>query len=466
MTEKTITIIGGGTGGYVAAIKAAQLGADVNLIEKESIGGTCLNWGCIPTKALVYTAEKFSELKKAKRFGIEVDDVNLNMKRVIKNKDTIVKQLVGGVEFLLDKHDVKVFKGTANLVDKNTVSVQTDEGDDIIDTDYIIIATGSKVKKAPIKGIEMDGILTSKDILDLKELPESLAVIGGGVIGMEFAFIYSNLGVDVKVVEYLDDILPGIDKEVTSEISKIAKRSRIDVTTGAEVKEVSDTEKGYQVVYLKDDQKESIEVEKVLVATGRKPSFGGLDLEEIGIQKEKDAIKVDEYLKTSVDNIYAVGDVTGKVLLAHVASHQGFTAAENIMGENKKMDYKAIPAAIFTDPEIATVGLTEEEVKEKNIDYQVGKFPFRANGKVKTMNERNGFIKIISRKDSGEILGSSIIGVHATDLIHELTLAINKNMKIEDIIETIHAHPTTSEVIHEAALDSIGGALHYVRLNR
>ncbi len=466
MTEKTITIIGGGTGGYVAAIKAAQLGADVNLIEKESIGGTCLNWGCIPTKALVYTAEKFSELKKARRFGIEVDDVNLNMKRVIKNKDTIVKQLVGGVEFLLDKHDVKVFKGTANLVDENTVSVQTDESEDIIETDYIIIATGSKVKKAPIKGIEMDGILTSKDILDLKELPESLAVIGGGVIGMEFAFIYSNLGVDVKVVEYLDDILPGIDKEVTNEIAKIAKRSRIDVTTGAEVKEVSKTEKGYQVDYLKEEQEESLEVEKVLVATGRKPSFGGLDLEKIGIQTEDNAIKVDEYLQTSVNNIYAVGDVTGKILLAHVASHQGITAAQNIMGEKKKMDYKAVPAAIFTDPEIATVGLTEEEVKEQNIDYQVGKFPFRANGKVKTMNERNGFIKIISKKDSGEILGSSIIGVHATDLIHELTLAVNKNMKIEDIIETIHAHPTTSEVIHEAALDSIGGALHYVRLNR
>ncbi|HMA59320.1 MAG TPA: dihydrolipoyl dehydrogenase [Halanaerobiales bacterium] len=466
MTEKKITIIGAGTGGYVAAIKAAQLGADVTLIEKENIGGTCLNWGCIPTKALVYSAEKYSEMQEARRFGIEVNDVNLNMKRVIRNKDTIVKQLVGGVEFLLDKHNVKVYKGVASLLDQNTVSVKTEDGREIIETDYIILATGSKVKKAPIKGIDMEGILTSRDILDLEELPESLAVIGGGVIGMEFAFIYANFGVDIKVVEYLDDILPGVDQEVTSELGKVAKRAKIDITTGAQVKEVAKTDSGYQVKYLKDEENQTIEVDKVLVATGREPSFGGLDLDKIGVEKENNAIKVDEHLKTSVDNIYAVGDVTGKILLAHVASHQGVVAVENIMGEEKKMDYDAVPAAIFTKPEIATVGLTEEEVKEAGIDYNIGKFPFRANGKVKTMNKRNGFIKIISKKDSGEILGSSIIGVHATDLIHELTLAVNKNMTIEDIIETIHAHPTTSEVIHEAALDSIGGALHYVRLNR
>src|SRR6056297_3059814 len=226
MSNKRITVIGGGTGGYVAAIKAAQLGAEVNLIEKENIGGTCLNWGCIPTKALVYSAEKFSELKKARRFGIEVDNVNLNMKRVIRNKDTIVKQLVGGVEFLLDKHNVNVYKGTASLLDKNTVSVRMDEGREIIDTDYIILATGSKVKKAPIKGIDIEGILTSRDILDLEELPESLAVIGGGVIGMEFAFIYANFGVDIKVVEYLDDILPGVNQEVTSELGTVAKRAK------------------------------------------------------------------------------------------------------------------------------------------------------------------------------------------------------------------------------------------------
>jgi len=466
MSNKRITVIGGGTGGYVAAIKAAQLGAEVNLIEKENIGGTCLNWGCIPTKALVYSAEKYSDIQEARRFGIEVDNVNLNMKRVIRNKDTIVKQLVGGVEFLLDKHNVNVYKGTASLLDKNTVSVRMDEGREIIDTDYIILATGSKVKKAPIKGIDMEGILTSRDILDLEELPESMAVIGGGVIGMEFAFIYASFGVDIKVVEYLDDILPGIDKEVTSEISKVAKRSKIDITTGAQVKEILKTDQGYQVNYLKDNEQENINVEKVLVATGREPSFGSLDLEKIGVQKEDNAIKVDDHMKTTVDNIYAAGDVTGKILLAHVASHQGVVAVENIMGKDKKMDYDAVPAAIFTKPEIATVGLTEEGVKEKGIDYSVGKFPFRANGKVKTMNKRNGFIKIISKKDDGEILGSSIIGVHATDLIHELTLAVNKNMKIEDIIETIHAHPTTSEVIHEAALDSTGGALHYVRLNR
>ncbi len=464
MEKKVITVIGGGTGGYVAAIRAAQLGAEVNLVEKEKIGGTCLNWGCIPTKALVYSAKTYSDVQNAKRFGIDVDNASVNMKRVIKNKDGIVKQLVGGVEFLLKKHDVNVIKGIASLLDQNTVSVKTDAGREIIETDYIILATGSKTKKAPIKGVEMDSILTSKDILDLEELPESLAIIGGGVIGMEFASIFSAFGVDVKVVEYLDDILPGVDKEITKELRSIAKRERIQITTGAQVTEIKKKD-NFSVKYIKNEKEETLDVEKVLVATGREPSFGGLDLERLGIETENNAIKIDDTSQTSIDNIYAVGDVTGKILLAHFASHQGIIAVENIMGKEKKVEYDCVPAAIFTKPEIATVGLTEEEVVEKGIEYSIGKFPFRANGKVKTMNKRKGFIKIIIDENNHQILGSSIIGVHATDLIHELTLAIKNNLKIEDVIETIHAHPTTSEVIHEAALDTIGGALHYVRIN-
>ncbi len=465
MANEVITIIGGGTGGYVAAIRAAQLGAKVNLIEKDSIGGTCLNWGCIPTKALVYSSEKYSEMQNARRFGIEVSDIKLNMKRVVQNKEKIVKQLVSGVQFLLKKHDVNVIEGTASLKDKNTVSVKKDEGVKEIDTDYIIIATGSKVKKAPIKGVDQDGILTSKEILDLSELPDSLAIIGGGIIGMEFAFIFSNFGVNVKVIEYLDNILPGLDEDIVSEISSIARREKIDITTGAEVKEISKNEEEYTINYDKGGKQNEFNAEKVLVATGREASFGGIDLDKLGIEKEKNSIKVDEHLKTSVDNIYAVGDVTGKILLAHVASHQGIVAVENILEEEKEMNYDVVPNAIFTKPEIATVGITEKEAKKRGIDYKVGKFPFRANGKVKTMNKRKGFIKIIIREDNHKILGCSIIGVHATDLIHELTLAINKDMKVEDLIETIHAHPTTSEVNHEAALDALGRSLHYVRIN-
>jgi dihydrolipoamide dehydrogenase len=464
MEKKVITIIGGGPGGYVAAIRAAQLGAKVNLVEKEKIGGTCLNWGCIPTKALVYSAKIYSDTQNAKRFGIDVESASVNMKRVIKNKDGIVKQLVGGVEFLLKKHEVNIIKGKASLLDQNTVSVKTDAGREIIETDYIILATGSKTKKAPIKGVEMDSILTSKDILDLEQLPKSLAIIGGGVIGMEFASIFSAFGVDVKVVEYLDDILPGVDKEITKELRSIAKRERIQITTGAQVTEIKKGD-NFSVTYIKDEKEDTLDVEKVLVATGREPSFGGLDLEKLGIETENNAIKIDDTSRTNIDNIYAVGDVTGKILLAHLASHQGVIAAENIMGKEKKVDYDVVPSAIFTKPEIATVGLTEEEVVKKEMEYSVGKFPFRANGKVKTMNKRNGFIKIIIDENNHQILGSSIIGVHATDLIHELTLAIKNNLKIEDVIETIHAHPTTSEVIHEAALDTIGGALHYVRIN-
>ncbi|MBS3811154.1 MAG: dihydrolipoyl dehydrogenase [Halanaerobiales bacterium] len=466
MSKTSITIIGGGTGGYVAAIRAAQLGAEVNLIEKDKLGGTCLNWGCIPTKALVYSAQKYSEMKEAKRFGIEANNIQLNMKRVIKNKDTVVKQLVSGVDFLLKKNNVNLIKGEANLSDKNTVLVKNNQGNEVINSDYIILATGSKVKKAPIKGIDIQGVLTSKEVLDVEVLPESIAVIGGGVIGMEFAFIFSNFGVDVNILEYLDDILPGTDSEITSEISSIAKRKRIDITTSAEVKEISKEDDYYKVKYLKNGETKEVKAEKILAATGREANFGGLDLEKIGIKKENNGIKVDEYLKTTVDNIYAVGDVTNKILLAHVASHQGVIAVENIMGKERKIDYDVVPSAIFTEPEIAQVGLTEKEVKKQDINYKIGKFPFRANGKVKTMNKRKGFIKIIISEKDHIILGCSIIGVHATDLIHELTLAMNNNIKVEEIINTIHAHPTTSEVIHEAALDTLGEALHYVRINR
>ncbi|MDZ7671730.1 MAG: FAD-dependent oxidoreductase [Halanaerobiales bacterium] len=285
MKKKVITIIGGGPGGYVAAIRAAQLGAEVNLVEKEKIGGTCLNWGCIPTKAFVYSAKIYSDTQNAKRFGIDVESASVNMKRVIKNKDGIVKQLVGGVEFLLKKHEVNVIKGIASLLDQNTVSVKTDAGREIIETDYIILATGSKVKKAPIKGIDLKGILTSKDILDLEQLPKSLAIIGGGVIGMEFASIFSAFGVDVKVVEYLDDILPGVDKEITKELRSIAKRERIQITTGAQVTEIKKGD-NFSVTYIKDEKEETLDVEKVLVATGREPSFGGLDLEKLVFKKK------------------------------------------------------------------------------------------------------------------------------------------------------------------------------------
>ena len=465
MNNVTVSIIGAGTGGYVAAIRAAQLGAEVNLIEKENIGGTCLNWGCIPTKALVYSSERYSEMQNGRRYGVECSDINLNMQKVIKNKDKIVKQLVGGVKFLLDKNNVNLYKGTANLLDKNNIAVKTANKTVKINTDYIILATGSKIKKAPIKGIDMEEILTSKDILDLDELPRSLAIIGGGIIGMEFAFIYSNFGVDVKVVEYLNEILPGIDNEVSSAINKIAERDNIDITTNARVKEVTKNNKQYLIKFIKNNKEKESNVEKVLVATGRKPSFGGLNLEKLKIKTVNNAIKVDNHMKTTVDNIYAVGDVTGKMLLAHVASHQGIVAAENIMGVDKKMSYRNVPSAIFTKPEIATVGLNEEEVRKQYSNYRVGKFPFSANGKVKTMNKKSGFIKIISKESNGEILGASIIGVHATDMIHELTLAMDKNIRIEDIIETIHAHPTTSEVIPEAAMDSLGRALHYVRIS-
>lgn len=462
--EGDITIIGGGPGGYVAAIHAAKLGAKVVLVEKEALGGTCLNWGCIPTKAIVRSAQVLNTLKEAEEFGCFAENIGFDMKKVIDRKNKVVDQLVTGIKYLMEKHNIKVVNGPGVILDRETVFVKTNMSETTIKTKNIIIATGSKSAALPIPGADNKKVITSSDALQLTELPEKMTIVGGGVIGMEFAYIFANFGVDVSVVEYFDSCLASCDDDIIQENIKNAEKKGIKLYTGAKVLEIIETvEDKLIVVFEKDGEKKYLSSDKVLMAVGRTPYVEGLGIDKLGMElnDNKRGIKVDSKMQTSIPNIYAIGDVTNKVLLAHVASHQGIVAVNNILGKECEMDYRVIPGAIFTDPEIATVGITEREALKQGIEIETGKFPFAANGKALTFGETSGFIKVIKDKKNNRLIGAAIIGLHATDLIAELTLAIKNNMTPEEIIETIHAHPTTAEVIHEGALSLEGGAIHF-----
>ncbi|QVK17550.1 dihydrolipoyl dehydrogenase [Mycoplasmatota bacterium] len=459
-----ITIIGGGPGGYVAALKAAKMGAKVVLVEKESLGGTCLNWGCIPTKALVRSAEVYNDIKKASDFGLSVKDISVDMPKVLERKNNVVSKLVGGIAYLMEKNNVKVISGAGKFIDKNTVEVETKTKKIQVSSKNIIIATGSAPALLPIPGADSKNILTSKEILEMKKLPEKLAIIGGGVIGMEFACIYASFGVDVSVVEYMDNILQVLDDDVIREMTSAAKRKGIKLYTSSKVEEIIDTEDNKSIVRFTSDGKQKyISVDTVLMSVGRKPYFDNLDVEKVGIElnDRKRGIKVNSRMQTNIEHIYAIGDVTNKIQLAHVASHQGIIAVENIMGEDKEMDYLAVPSAIFTHPEIAAVGLSEKEAIKNKLAIEVGKFPFSANGKALAMGDDRGFIKIIKDKETKKIIGASIVGINAADLISTLTVAMRNGVTTEQLTETIFAHPTTAEVIHEGALSVEGGALHF-----
>jgi len=460
-----IVIIGGGPGGYVAAIKAAMMGAKVAVVEKEFMGGTCLNVGCIPTKALVRSAEIVEDIKGARSFGIKVKDFEVDMKKVISRKNRVVRQLTMGTKQLVTGQGAEIFEGHGYIVDKNTVRVTTDKDQVELKTDNIIIATGAKASTLNIPIEDNGNVIFSRQALDLDELPESMVIVGGGVIGMEFAFIYSIFGVKVTVVEYQDRVLSVLDDDITEEITRIAKRKRIDVITGAAVNEIKDNKEDKCLVkYKKDGKEHTVKADKVLLSVGRKPYCKGLGLENIGVEQNErnKGIKVNDRMETNVPGVYAVGDVTNIIQLAHVASHQGLVAVENIMGHDMKMDYTAVPSAIFTDPEISVVGITEKQANEQGMDILVGKFPFSASGKALVQGTRDGFVKVIKDKESDKIIGATMIGPHATDLISELTLAIQNGITAEQISHTIHAHPTTAEAVHEAVLATNGKALHFI----
>jgi len=462
--EVDVVIIGGGPGGYVAAIKAAHLGLKAVLIEKDKLGGVCLNRGCIPTKALVSTAELLNHLQRAGEFGIQVKDYSIDFPAIMKRKDLITRRLSSGVEQLMKANQVRVVKGEGQIIEPGIVEVLDADGQkEVIKTKNIIIATGSKVMKLPIPGIDSGGVITSDEALSLSELPSKMIIIGGGVVGIEFAGIFKALGVEVTVVEMLPRILLPIDEEIASRLTMNLKRKGIEILTDCKVKGIKKNHQNLEVLVSTSEGEKRLETERVLLAAGRVPELGNIDVQRLGIELEKGAIKVDEKMKTNIPGIYAVGDVVGKIMLAHVASREGIVAIENISGKEVLMDYKVVPNCVFSMPEVASVGLTEEEARKENNNIKVSKFPFMANGKALGMGETEGMVKIIADTDTFELLGLHILGVHASDLIAEGTLALSMEATAFEIVNTIHAHPTLAEAIAEAAEGITGKPIHIAR---
>lgn len=462
--EIDVVIIGGGPGGYVAAIKAAHLGLKAVLVEKDKLGGVCLNKGCIPTKALVSIAELLNHLQRAEEFGIQVKDYSFDFPAIMKRKDLITRRLSSGVEQLMKANQVRIVRGEGQIVEPGTVEVLDAEREkEVIKTKNIIIATGSSVMKLPFPGIDSEGVITSDEALSLSELPSRMLIIGGGVVGIEFAGIFRALRVEVTVVEMLPRILLPIDEEIARRLTQILKRKGIEILTDCKVKGIKKNNQNLEVLVSTSDGEKKLETEKVLLAAGRVPELGNIDVRGLGIELDGKTIKVDEKMRTNIPGIYAVGDVVGKIMLAHVASREGIVAVENISGKEVLMDYKVVPNCVFSMPEVASVGLTEEEAKKENNNIKISKFPFMANGKALGMGETEGMVKIIADGDTLELLGVHILGVHASDLIAEGTLALSMEATAFEIVNTIHAHPTLAETIAEAAEGITGKPIHLAR---
>lgn len=457
---KDIIIIGGGPGGYVAAVRAAQLGAKVCLIEKDGLGGTCLNYGCIPTKTIYRTAELFNNLNNIEDFGIKACNTEIDVDKVQERKRSIIKTLVTGIEVLIKGNNVELIRGKATLIDKNTVTVCLEDEEITIEGKKIIIATGSESEIPSIEGVhDNKNIITSTELLDFNHIPKSLVVIGGGVIGMEFASIFNAMGSEVTVIVARDSILYDIDKDISKRYSAMAKKTGIKILTSTKVMSFSGEE---EVIIKCQDKKGEFEIkgEKVLLAKGRKPNYEGIDVEKLGIDTYKKGIIVDENYETSLKGVYAIGDVNGISLLAHAASHQGVETVEHIL-LNKTCHKAVIPSCIFTFPEIAVVGITEEEAKAKGISYKKNKFLFGANGKALALGEGEGLVKVIS-DENNVILGVHILGPHASDLILEGTIMVEKKFTVSDLKEVVHSHPTLGEALHEAVLGINKEAIHSI----
>jgi dihydrolipoamide dehydrogenase len=462
MSEREIVIIGGGPGGYVAAIRAAQLGAKVTLIEKDELGGTCTNWGCIPTKALLRGVELLESLEGVKDFGIQVGQVAVDFSKLMARKDRAVKTLVSGVGGLMKSNGIEVIKGKARLISPQKIEVVDEKQQKVTyQARKIIIATGSVSADLPIPGAKLAGVIDSDGALQLTHIPESMVIIGGGPIGLEFGTIFAALGTKVTILEMLPQILPSEDPEVASALDKSLKRFKILTLPGCRVKEITTGSEGKgKVVALTGEGEKAFEAQYVLVAVGRKPNIEGLGLQEVGVRFSKKGIEVNEKMETSIPGVYAIGDVTGQWLLAHFASAQGEVAAENAMGHEVLMDSRVVPRCVYTLPEVAAVGLTEKQAQEAGYELKVGRFPFAGNGKATVIGERNGFVKMVAETKYDEILGVHIFGPHATDLIGEAVLAMRLEGTAEDIAQTIHPHPTLTEAMKEAALDVDGRAIH------
>ena len=462
MPDKEIVVIGGGPGGYVAAIRAAQSGAKVTVIEKEELGGICLNWGCMPTKALLRGVELLELLQGSKDFGIRVGEVAVDFPALMARKDRAVKTLVSGVGGLMKSNGIEVIKGKAQLISPQTIEVTDEKQQKLtLQARKIIIATGSVPADLPIPGAKLPGVIDSTGALQLTQVPESMVIIGAGAVGLEFGTIYAALGAKVVVLEMLPQILPSEDPEIASALDKTLRRFKIQTLTNCRVKEILEESGGKRkVVAVAGEGEKTFEGQYVLVAAGRKPNVEGLGLEKAGIRIGKKGVEVNEKLETNVPGIYAIGDVTGQFLLAHFAMAQGEVAAENAVGHEASMDSRVVPRCVYTLPEVAAVGMTEKQAKDAGHEVKVGRFPFAANGKATILGERSGMVKIIAETKYDEILGVHIFGPHATDLIGEAVVAMRLEGTALDIAQAIHPHPTLTEAMMEAAFDVEGRAVH------
>jgi len=457
-----VAIIGSGPGGYVAAIRAAQLNLKTVLIERENLGGICLNWGCIPTKALLKSAETYSLFKHAKDFGLSADNVSFDFTKIIERSRKVADINSKGVEFLMKKNKIDVVFGNAKLSSAGKIEV-TKDGNNAshIEAKNIIIATGGRPRSIP--GIEIDGdkIIEYRKAMSLPKKPESMVIIGAGAIGVEFAYFYNQFGTEITIIEMLDTILPIEDHEITDILSKSFKKSKINLNTGAKVESISKSKNGVEVAFSKDGKSQKISAEKALIAIGIQGNVEDLGLESLGVNVEKGFIPVDQWYKTNVDGIYAIGDVTGPPLLAHVASHEAIICVEKIAGKSPHaLDYDSIPGCTYCQPQVASVGMTESKAKEAGYEVTIGKFPYTASGKARAIGERDGMVKLIFDKKYGELLGAHIIGAEATELIAELGVAKTFETTAHELASTIHAHPTLSEMIMEAAGNSLGEGIH------
>ena len=460
--REKLAIIGGGPAGYVGAIRGMQLGAEVTLIEKKEVGGTCLNVGCIPTKTLTSTAHLYALMKKSSSWGIEGSFPSLNWEQVMRRKEQVVRRLVNGVKFLLKERKVNLISGTASFLDEKTLLInKTNGGIEKVQADKILISTGSIPIDLPVPGADLDGVVDSTKALSFEEVPKTLLIVGGGYIGCEFASIYHSFGTEVTIVEMLPQILPGEDEETVSLLRRKWEKEGVKIYTVSKVTGIYLTDNNTRKIKIStlEGEKEILS-EKVLISVGRKAYTDGLNLKRIGIVQEKVHIKVDEYMRTNLEGIYSAGDCIGGYLLAHVASMEAECAVENALGGNVKMDYTAVPRCIFTYPEIGGVGLTEKEALAKGFKIKIGRFPFLANGRALAEDETEGMVKIIADDKSDKILGCIIMGNRGTDLIAELTLGMKMGMKLKDLIETIHAHPTLAEAVRESALKTAGRPIH------
>ncbi|WP_301420098.1 dihydrolipoyl dehydrogenase [Mammaliicoccus lentus] len=458
--ETDTIVIGAGPGGYVAAIRAAQLGQKVTIVEKGELGGVCLNVGCIPSKALLSASHRFHNAQNSEDMGVIAEKVALNFDKVQEFKNGVVNKLTGGVAGLLKGNKVEVVKGEAYFVDENNLKVMTEKASQTYTFKNAIIATGSRPIEIPNFKFG-ERVIDSSGALALKDVPKKLVVVGGGYIGSELGTAFANFGSEVTILEGAKDILGGFEKQMTQIVKKGLKAKGVDIVTEAMAKSAEETDNGVKVTYEAGGETKEIEADYVLVTVGRRPNTDELGLEELGLKmSDRGLVEVDDQTRTSVENIFAIGDIVAGPPLAHKASYEAKVAAEAISGEKSAVDYLGIPAVCFTEPELATVGHTEASAKEEGLEVKASKFPFAANGRALALNETNGFVKLVTLKENGLLVGAQVAGANASDVIAELGLAIESGMTAEDISLTIHAHPTLGEISMEAAEVALGTPVH------